>query len=139
MLVLTRKKNTSVLIGPHVVLIVRSIRAEEVLIHVLCPPDLPVRTTGFRPSDARPVPRLAIAAPSMVREAGGTWSLAPAEVRIDQALRIGEDITVTIEGLHFSDGLPTRVRLGIVAPRDVQIIRDELLARQPGPAEAPQA
>ena len=42
--------------------------------------------------------------------------------RPNQALLIGTDVTVTVLEIHGD-----RVRLGIAAPRDIPILRDELI------------
>jgi carbon storage regulator len=46
---------------------------------------------------------------------------------IGQKILIGDDITIVVTGL--SGGL--QVRLGIDAPRDVPVMREELLEREP--------
>ena len=120
MLVLTRKKDQSILIGETIVLTVRSILAEGVLFDVACPADVALQATGSDGTVARAVAGGAAAA----KEAAGR--VARIEGSADQALLIGPDIRVTIEGLYFSEGFPTRVRLGIRAPRDIPILREEL-------------
>jgi carbon storage regulator len=52
--------------------------------------------------------------------------------RSRQAVLIGADIVVTV--LEIT---PDRVRLGIAAPRDVPILRDELVARHDAPQAPP--
>ena len=49
--------------------------------------------------------------------------------RPDECLHIGDDVVLTV--LSISG---TRVRLGIVAPPEVQVLRGELLEREPDPA-----
>jgi carbon storage regulator len=43
---------------------------------------------------------------------------------------IGEDITITVLGLPGN-----QVRIGIDAPRDVRVMREELLQREPATAD----
>lgn len=43
--------------------------------------------------------------------------------RIGQAVRIGDDIFVTVLGVQGN-----QIRLGLGAPRDVKILREELVA-----------
>ena len=49
--------------------------------------------------------------------------------RLGETIRIGDDITVTVLGCHGN-----QVRLGIGAPRDVHIVREELLDRERSPS-----
>lgn len=44
--------------------------------------------------------------------------------RINQAIRVGEDVTVTILDING-----TQVRIGISAPRDVAVHREEIYER----------
>ena len=106
MLVLTRKKDESILIGEDIALMVRDIRADGVRLDVTCPENTSLRTSG---SDAHTGP-----------------SPAHVDLATDQALLIGSDIQVTIEGLHFLAGQPKRIRLGIQAPREIPILREEI-------------
>ena len=48
-----------------------------------------------------------------------------------EEIKIGEDITLTVIRIG-----PHSVRLGITAPRDVPIVRTELIYPQPVPADA---
>ncbi len=123
MLVLTRKKDESILIGEEIVLTVRSIRAEGVLFDVACPADVALEATGSDGSVAQ-----ADAGGAAANEAAGRTTRV--EVSSDQALLIDRDIRLTIEGLYFTEGFPTRVRLGIQAPREIPILREELRRRE---------
>jgi len=126
MLVLTRKRDESIVIGETIIFTVRSIRAEGVVFEVTCPEDVALQATGSEGTIAQ--------APSGgegEKEAAGRTTRV--ELSADQALLIGPDIRVTVEGLHFTEGFPTRVRLGIDAPREIPIFREELRRRQ-GPA-----
>jgi len=127
MLVLTRKKDESILIGETIVLTVRSIRTEGVLFDVACPADVALRATG---SDGA-VPRAVAGGAPAAKETAGR--AARVELSADQALLIGPDIRVTVEGLHFTEGFPTRVRLGIEAPREIPIFREELRRKEDSP------
>jgi carbon storage regulator len=51
-----------------------------------------------------------------------------------QALRIGEDIWITV--LEIRRGI---VRLGVEAPRDVSVLRSELLEDERASTEVPEA
>jgi carbon storage regulator len=49
--------------------------------------------------------------------------------RTEESLLIGDDVTVTVLGVKGS-----QVRIGIEAPRDVEVLRSELLSEpEPGP------
>lgn len=45
--------------------------------------------------------------------------------RLNETLMIGEDIQVTVMGMHGN-----QVRLGIVAPRNIQVDREEVFLRK---------
>jgi carbon storage regulator len=51
--------------------------------------------------------------------------------RLGETLRIGDDIEVTVLGMKGH-----QVRIGINAPRDVNIVREELLDRTAAPPPA---
>jgi carbon storage regulator len=46
-----------------------------------------------------------------------------------ETIVIGEDITITVLGLTGN-----QIRIGIDAPRDVRVMREELLEREPATA-----
>jgi carbon storage regulator len=46
-----------------------------------------------------------------------------------ETIVIGEDITITVLGLNGN-----QVRIGIDAPREVRVMREELLQREPATA-----
>jgi len=108
MLVLTRKIDQTVLIGEDIALMVRAVRPDGIGLGVTCPEGTLLRATGSA--------RL-VATPGHV------------DLAVDQALLIGPDIRITIEGLHFIEGQPTRVRLGIQAPREIPILREEIRSK----------
>lgn len=55
--------------------------------------------------------------------------------RINERIVIGDDVTVTVLEVRGD-----QVRLGIEAPRDVKVFREEVLQRDPGAApDAPPA
>jgi len=58
-------------------------------------------------------------------------------VALDEALRIGGNVRVSVERLHFLEGQPIRVRLGIQAPREVPVFRKELRDGSNEPAGEP--
>ena len=128
MLVLTRKKDESILIGEEIVLTVRDIRTEEVLFHIACPAGVALEATGSDAAATQAVTQGAASAPENV-EQPTPGPTARVRLSADQALLIGRDIRLTIEGLYFTEGLPTRVRLGIQAPREIPILREELLRK----------
>ena len=49
--------------------------------------------------------------------------------RKNQSIRIGDDITITVLEVKGD-----QIRLGITAPRDVQVFREELLGEPKPPA-----
>ena len=51
--------------------------------------------------------------------------------RTGETIQIGDDITVTVLQVNGN-----QVRIGITAPEDVKIMRQELLDREPVTAEA---
>jgi carbon storage regulator len=51
--------------------------------------------------------------------------------KVGQRFRIGDSIVVTLLGIQGGS-----VRLGIEAPPDVRVLREELLSRAPRPANA---
>lgn len=53
--------------------------------------------------------------------------------RHGESVRIGDDITVTVIELTGN-----QIRLGIAAPRDVLILREELTEREPAADSSPQ-
>lgn len=50
--------------------------------------------------------------------------------RVEEAIRIGDDITIKIVSFHGGHDNP-KVRLMITAPKDVPIMRTELLTGEP--------
>jgi len=117
MLVLTRRKDESILIGEEIVLTVRDIRLDGVRLDMTCPAGVALRLTGS--------PGAVGGDPQTGKDPAGPRVIGM-DLPADQALRIGEVIKVTIEGLYFTDGLPTRLRLGIQAPREIPILREEI-------------
>ncbi len=53
--------------------------------------------------------------------------------KVDQGIRLGNDIVITVLRVRGN-----QVRLGITAPRDVRVVRDELPPLEPAAAAAPQ-
>lgn len=53
--------------------------------------------------------------------------------RHGESVRIGDDITVTVVELTGN-----QIRLGIAAPKDVLILREELTQREPAADSSPQ-
>jgi carbon storage regulator len=54
--------------------------------------------------------------------------------RVNERIVIGDDVTVTVLEVRGD-----QVRLGIEAPRDVKVFREEVLQRDPPPADPPPA
>lgn len=54
--------------------------------------------------------------------------------KLNEEIRIGENIVVRVIGIKGN-----QVRLGIVAPADVPIVREELLAKVPPPSRQPRS
>jgi carbon storage regulator len=48
------------------------------------------------------------------------------ERRHDEQIMIGDDITLTIVGIRYGS-----IRLGVDAPKQVPVVRDELLGTEP--------
>jgi len=52
-------------------------------------------------------------------------------LKIDERVRIGEDVWITL--VRTRDGA---ARIGIDAPRDVKVLREELIGKPPRPVAA---
>lgn len=143
MLVLTRKKNTSLRIGDDILVTVRGFRPGEVVLEIECPaatalrgPDGDVPLAPADPSDAG-----AQAGGPQTRcdasgDAGDDPTIAPVRrcevcLKEDQAVQIGQDVKVIAARMVMKEGLPYRVRLGVEAPRAIPVVRTDRQARPP--------
>ena len=114
MLVLAHKENTTILIGDDIAVTPRRIRATDVLLEV----EYPAGMTLAGP--AGPIaPQTPGGAPP------GDRCVGRAQLKTDDDLLIGEDITVKIVAIRAS---VARVRLGFGAPREILILRKERAA-----------
>jgi sRNA-binding carbon storage regulator CsrA len=124
MLVLTRKRDETVWLGRELSLTVRDIQAGQVSLELIQRgPDgaEPVACTHvllIEPNGAPAEPQGATSSPAVYMP-----------VRTSKPLQLDGGVTVTVEGMGLMKGQPARVRLGIRAPRDLQILRDEIKGR----------
>jgi|GEM_PF-3072194 len=135
MLVLTRKKDETVWLGRKLSMTVRDIQPDRVRVE-LC--ELPA-ALGDGPAPVRT--HVLQVRRKLDAAAGEPKAMAEAIVYVPvqtlEPLRLEGGILVTVEGLTFAKGAPTRARLGIQAPREVQIVREEIRGRyfaEPPPA-----
>ena len=77
------------------------------------------------------------------RESGGLLVFRPTQTRkepqvlcltrrIGERILIGKDVVIEVRGVEQG-----RVRIGVIAPRDTTVLREELVAPKPAVAEKP--
>ena len=132
MLVLTRKKDESILIGDDVIVTVRGISPGEVLLHVDCPAEVALSKGPRQDAHGQSIPR---PAPPAADQPPGPRPPTAVDVTTEESLRIGADVRMTIEGIRCPRGHAARIRVGIVAPPEVRVFRKEILSP---PADPPQ-
>ncbi len=122
MLVLSRKKNESVVIGDVIEVIVVEIRSDKVRLGVIAPPEIPVHRAevwnaiaGGAPPDSQPMEKLV---------GPGQAPRGPMIVlsrKKNESIVINGDITVIVVEIRGD-----KVRLGIESPREVPPHRREV-------------
>ena len=132
MLVLTRNKNTAVRIGSEVLITVREFRAGEVTVEV----DYPSHLTLKGPGGAVSGEPIASAGGDEKPPSGPTKLRASLASKLEDVIRIGDEILVKIVALQNPTGIPYRVRLGFEAPIYLRIERTDYkgngISPQPG-------
>ncbi len=107
MLVLARKQYESIRIGDDVTVTIYRFGRSRVHVGLQAPPQVPI-VRGELP-------------PGAGGGAGGKGSLVLTR-RVGQSIRIDNDIVVTIVSVDRG-----KVRVGVEAPRDIRVVRTELL------------
>ena len=133
MLVLSRVRDTAILLGQDIVVTARDFGAGGAVLEIAFPPGTVLRTpqgviAGERDDCA---------------STGSPVAKRMVYLKPDETLHIGDRIGVTVVSLFAGlSGPPCRVKLGFDAPPDVVIMREELQAggkadRPAAPGEAP--
>jgi sRNA-binding carbon storage regulator CsrA len=122
MLVLSRSKDTTVLIGDDIAVTVREFNADSVVVQIDCPSGLILKNAE---GDVRGEPCSAPDADA-TPSTSLTRQRATTALKMEEVLSIGDEITVKV--LEFVDweGHSPKVRFGFQAPANVRIIRSEL-------------
>ncbi len=133
MLVLTRTRNTTVRIGADISVTVREFVPAGVRVEIEYPPALPLRGPAG-PVQGRPAPEAGQPLPSPA-DAGAASDAAkpaaPARLRAsfslcqEDELWLGDQIMVKVVALMGAGDVPSRVRLGFQAPKDLRIERSD--------------
>lgn len=132
MLVLTRKRDETVWLGREMTITVKDIQAEQVSLELMQRPAGGASVSGSPDDASRTCTHVLHVLPNGPPAEPAASASSPAmymPVRTSQPLQLDGGITVTIEGMGLLKGQPARVRLGIRAPRDLPIVRDEIKGR----------
>jgi sRNA-binding carbon storage regulator CsrA len=129
MLVLTRKRDETVWLGREVSLTVRDIQAGQVSLELAQRRPGPNGADDAESVTCTHVLQIEPHGPPAEPQGATSCPAVYMPVRTSKPLQLDGGVTVTVEGMGLMKGQPARVRLGIRAPRDLQIVRDEIKGR----------
>ena len=134
MLVLTRNKDTAVRIGSDILVTVREFHPGEVTVDVDYPSHLTLKSPGGAVAGEPIAPEGGAETPP----SGTTKLRASLALKLEDEIRIGDEILVKVVALQNPTGVPYRVRLGFQAPVYMLISRtDHKDGQMPPPGEGP--
>ncbi len=134
MLVLSRRLRQSIMIGPNIVVTPIGIDQGKISIAIEAPREIPIlreELLGAPKNQSRVGTKRPASSPASPN--GGVSKLVLSR-KINESIVISDDITVKVVEIRGD-----RVRLGIVAPKEVPIYREEIYKRIHGEPESNQA